>query len=187
VAGQAANADYPLRLKIGRIILPMLVDGNEVHNSMNYDLCIVGSGAAGITLARDFLNSKFSVALIESGGMEVEREATFLNDGQTSESIPASLDYLRNSRVRAFGGTTNIWTGWTRPLDDMDFEKRKWVADSGWPFSAKELLPFYERAAEICQVKKFNNETIPGMFEQSFKARRFVSFQSPHAIWKRLS
>jgi choline dehydrogenase-like flavoprotein len=158
----------------------MLVDGNEVHNSMNYDLCIVGSGAAGITLAREFLNSKFSVALIESGGMEVEREAKFLNDGQTSESIPASLNYLRNSRVRAFGGTTNIWTGWTRPLDDMDFEKRKWVADSGWPFSAKELLPFYERAAEICQVKTFNNETIPGMFEQSSKlVSRLFHFSPP--------
>ena len=32
------------------------------------------------------------------------------------------------------------------PLDPIDFEKRDWVPNSGWPFSKETLDPYYERA-----------------------------------------
>ena len=32
------------------------------------DLCIIGAGAAGITLAREFIGSGIQVCLLESGG-----------------------------------------------------------------------------------------------------------------------
>ncbi len=55
-------------------------------------------------------------------------------------------------QLRYFGGNTNAWGGWCRPLDDMDFRRRPWVEDSGWPFSASELAPYYQSAHTLCQI-----------------------------------
>ena len=50
------------------------------------------------------------------------------------------------TRCRYFGGTTNLWGGACRPLDELDFVRRDWVAHSGWPFALASLLPYYQRA-----------------------------------------
>src|SRR5258706_9577103 len=34
------------------------------------------------------------------------------------------------------------------PFDEIDFMKRDWVPDSGWPITRKDLDPFYVRANE---------------------------------------
>jgi choline dehydrogenase-like flavoprotein len=136
----------------------MLVDGRKVSGPMEYDLCIIGAGAAGITIAREFVDSRVTVGLVESGGLEPDLETLSLYEGETSEAIPSSFQYLTTSRVRYFGGTTNVWNGWTRPLDPLDFRPRKWVGDSGWPMDRDDLAEFYERAARICQVPGFRYE-----------------------------
>ncbi|MDY7077384.1 MAG: GMC oxidoreductase, partial [Chloroflexota bacterium] len=40
----------------------------------------------------------------------------------------------------------------TRPLDEIDFEKRGWVPYSGWPFDKTHLDPYYERAQSIFKL-----------------------------------
>jgi len=50
------------------------------------------------------------------------------------------------SRVRAFGGSTNVWGGGCIPLGRADLSKRAWVPHSGWPLSHVELSPYYQRA-----------------------------------------
>ena len=75
-----------------------------------------------------------------------------------SRLIPSSSDaapYLKSSRLRFFGGTTNHWGGYCRPLDPLDFEVRPWVAESGWPFGREELDPYYRRAEEVLQIRAF--------------------------------
>ena len=72
---------------------------------MEYDLCIIGAGAAGITIAREFVDSRVRVGLIESGGLKPDRETLSLYEGETSETIPSSFQYLTTSRVRYFGRT----------------------------------------------------------------------------------
>src|SRR4030095_16235586 len=105
----------------------------------------VGSGAAGITLAREFLNSKFSVALIESGGMEVEREAKFLNDGQTS-GIYSCVSQLSPEFSRK-----SIW-GHYQYLDRMDasarrhgFRKKKMGCRQWLSFFSKRTATFLRK------------------------------------------
>jgi choline dehydrogenase-like flavoprotein len=51
-----------------------------------------------------------------------------------------------------FGGSTNHWTGWCRPLEPLDFEKRDWLPHSGWPFDKSHLDSFYERASEVLEL-----------------------------------
>jgi choline dehydrogenase-like flavoprotein len=69
---------------------------------------------------------------------------------------------LREGRCRQFGGTANLWNHEVRdesarhiryvPLDEIDFERRDWVPESGWPFSRREIQPFYERAQQVCGI-----------------------------------
>jgi choline dehydrogenase-like flavoprotein len=113
------------------------------------DVAIVGAGAAGITLARELAGARLEVVLLESGGLEPERETQELyRGGATGLPYPD----LAATRLRYFGGTTNHWSGELGVLDPGDFESRPWLPDSGWPISSGDLLPFYGRALSTCGV-----------------------------------
>jgi choline dehydrogenase-like flavoprotein len=90
---------------------------------------------------------------LESGGFELDAESQAL-----CRATNVGLPYfpLDENRQRRFGGTTNLWAGWCRPLDEIDFEERSWVARSGWPIAREELLPYYARAQEVCQLGPFD-------------------------------
>src|SRR5690242_7580765 len=63
------------------------------------DLCIIGAGAAGITLAREFLTSTLRVVVIESGGFELEADTQSLYRG---ESVGRKYYPLDSCRLRFF-------------------------------------------------------------------------------------
>ncbi len=109
------------------------------------DLCIVGAGPAGITIARELLGSGLSVCIVESGGLNEDAETHALYDGDTIGHLVRMLD----GRHRTFGGSATRWGGRCAMLDPLDFEQRDWVPNSGWPFSYADFLPFYERAKTI--------------------------------------
>lgn len=121
------------------------------------DVCIVGSGAAGITMARRLGNGPLRVCLLESGGLEEEPESQALSQG---ENVGLPYYDLQETRSRVFGGSTNRWGGWCRPLDELDFEHRPWVAYSGWPITRRDLEPFYEQAAQLCQIGDWLDEPL---------------------------
>ena len=56
------------------------------------------------------------------------------------------------ARERFFGGTSNHWGGWSRPLDPIDFEERGWVPLSGWPLARDALDEGYRRAHEVLEI-----------------------------------
>lgn len=122
-----------------------LPDGTAIQA----DLCIIGAGAAGITLAREFVGDGRSVAVIESGGLEFDAETQALAKGQNGGFPYYDLDAVR---LRYFGGTTNHWAGACRPLDVLDLARRPWVPNSGWPFSRAHLEPYYGRAHDVCRL-----------------------------------
>jgi choline dehydrogenase-like flavoprotein len=129
----------------------MFIDARTIPNDeiLQTDVCIIGAGAAGITLAREFAGQPFRVALLESGGLEADADTAMLTSGQTT-GVPYYP--LQSTRLRFFGGTTNHWGGTCRPFDENDFEQRDWIPNSGWPIRKADLDPYYERAAKICQV-----------------------------------
>ena len=132
----------------------MLIDARTVPENtiITTDVCIVGAGAAGITLAREFIGQEFRVCLLESGGLEFDLNTQSLYEG---EAIGLPYDPLHTLRLRYFGGTTNHWAGTCRPLDEIDFTSRAWIPYSGWPFNKDHLDPFYKRAQPICQLGPF--------------------------------
>lgn len=131
----------------------------ETHGSDSFeaDVCVVGAGAAGITLARRLTESGSSVVLLESGGLSLEPRVQALYDGETSGRFYS----LQGSRLRYFGGSTGHWEGYCGPLDESDFQVREWVPHSGWPIAREELVPYWKRAHDILDLGPFQYE-LPG-------------------------
>src|SRR5579883_1823767 len=129
----------------------MFIDARGVASgsTIETELCIVGGGAAGITLAQEFIDSRIRVCVLESGGLEFAWPPQSLYKGANVGLPYFALDVCQ---IRYFGGNTNAWGGWCRPLDPIDFRRRPWVDDSGWPFDAAELAPYYRRAHALCQL-----------------------------------
>jgi choline dehydrogenase-like flavoprotein len=119
------------------------------------DICIVGAGAAGITLAERLAKSGHKVALLESGGLDFERETQDLYRGA---NIGMPYYELDNSRLRFFGGTVAIWGGRCALLDPIDFERREWVPHSGWPIDRSDLDLYYRQAHAQLELGAFNYE-----------------------------
>ena len=136
----------------------MLIDARNLtdRTALQADLAIIGAGPAGITLARAFAHSGIQVAVVEAGGLDPDPAVQALYQGES-----VGIEYpLTATRLRYFGGSSNHWGGYCRPLDPIDFEARAWVPYSGWPFTIEELLPYYPPACEHVQVA-------PGRFDDT--------------------
>jgi choline dehydrogenase-like flavoprotein len=152
----------------------MLLDGRRIArgSTIECEVCIVGAGAAGITVAQELDGRAERVVLLESGGLERSRAAQELNAGEVAD--PRRHGPLDGYRVRRFGGTSTVWGGWCAPFDPIDFQARPHVPYSGWPIGKAELDPFYARAHRYCELGAYAYEvsavaarprrpTIPGV------------------------
>ncbi|HMJ13184.1 MAG TPA: NAD(P)-binding protein, partial [Polyangiaceae bacterium] len=121
---------------------------------LSADICVIGSGAAGITLAQQLDRSKLRVLVLEAGGLEqdpaTEAECFEIDHLGTPYGNPIA------TRGRWFGGSTNLWFGRIAMLDPIDLETRPWLKHSGWPISYAELTRWTPRAAEILAVPHFD-------------------------------
>ena len=140
------------------------------------DLCIIGAGAAGITLARELSGSGVRVCILESGGLEYEPEIQALHEGLDVGFQEGST--VGQSRLRFLGGTTNHWVGHCAPYGEMDFEVRPWIPHSGWPIRKKDLDPYYQAAQALLEIGpyRYNLAEFPVMKNKvpAFDPRRVV-------------
>jgi choline dehydrogenase-like flavoprotein len=122
------------------------------------DVAIVGSGAAGQAAARRLLGRGYSVVLVESGGFDHDEAAADLNRGDV---IGQPYHPLEQSRLRFFGGTTAIWGGRCAELDPIDYQRRDWVPNSGWPFGSAEIQAYLYEARALLGVSEVDNARLP--------------------------
>lgn len=114
------------------------------------DVCIVGGGPAGITIALELVGTGLQVAILESGGRDFDPRVQNLYDGAIDGQSYLPLEV---SRLRMFGGSSNHWAGWCRPLDRADVDGGNGPA---WPLSYDELEAHYPRAQKLCELPRFN-------------------------------
>jgi choline dehydrogenase-like flavoprotein len=129
----------------------LLIDAISLPSSseLECDLCVIGAGAAGIAIADRLRGIDLRVVLLEAGGRDYELASQALYRGRI-----VGDDYYRIDacRWRMFGGSTNRWGGWCRPLDPIDYAQRDWLPLSGWPIGSAELAPYEGAAAALCEL-----------------------------------
>jgi len=143
----------------------MLLDARQfpVGTVLDAEICIVGAGAAGIAMAMALRGRGLRVLLLESGGLELEEATQALYEGS---SVGVPNEALDVSRLRYFGGTTNHWAGWCRPLEPWDFRPGE-VGAAGaadirtWPITREVLDPYYVRAQAMCEMGPMGYDAPP--------------------------
>jgi choline dehydrogenase-like flavoprotein len=151
------------------------------------DVCIVGAGPAGLTVALELAGSGLSVVILESGGADSNATVQDLNDGMVLGSAYAGL---RATRHRALGGTANSWntsfgtfTGAKYvPLDPWDLESHPQTGLPGWPIDFATLERYYKRAQARCGLGIFSYDAD----DTGSPERRPWSFQSQSLLCSRI-
>jgi choline dehydrogenase-like flavoprotein len=143
------------------------------------DICIIGTGAGGISVAQAFLDTNVRVCMIESGGLEYDDATQNLYDGK-------SLFFdLLTTRLRYFGGTTNHYSGECSPLDSIDFEARDWVSHSGWPLTHDQVMRYLPAAHQLMDIDllEYGDElwSIVGRAKPDFDPSRLETYFAKHS------
>ncbi|MBD2354432.1 GMC family oxidoreductase [Tolypothrix sp. FACHB-123] len=168
----------------------MIIDARSIaeNETLDCDICIVGAGAAGITLALEFLNQDVKVLLLESGGIKYDANLDVLNQGEVNLATHSSLE---ENRRRQLGGVTTVWGGRCVPFDASDFEYQSHVPYSGWPITKKDLDPYYELAHKYCELGDYNyavdgtKSIVPGLNSANISTEQIYLFSPPTDFGKR--
>lgn len=123
---------------------------DDVPEEITSSVCVVGAGAAGITLARSLSDTLSDVVLVEAGGFRIDGATQQLFSGQQ-----LGLPYynLLACRLRYFGGTTNHWSGYCRANDLIDYEGRPALDLPRWPVTHDDLAPYIEQAGKALGIQ----------------------------------
>jgi len=142
-----------------------------------YDICIAGAGAAGLAMAKRLVGCGKKV-LVLAAGLPDERGLPpgFRQKiyGGTLGEFLAKVDpyFLRRSRLHMYGGTTNHFGFWARPLDEVDFLPRPGYRGASWPIGLSDLFPYYGEAMEFGDWGPFNFDDLP-FWERALHGKSF--------------
>lgn len=162
----------------------MIRNGRDIASGseISAQVCIVGSGPAGVTAAWHLHKAGIKVVLIEGSRFEGPPEASWPDKkllyageavGVFANSEP---DFLIRpyqgwnaplERERILGGTSSHWGGQSRPLSAITFEDRPGYP--GWPISQADLNPYYAQAVAFCRL--YANEFDPDYWAGVLKAQ----------------
>ena len=132
----------------------MILQADQLTDpAVRADVCIIGGGPAGITLAMQLAATGRDIVLLESGDLDASDETQALNAGEVvDEALHSPPDKYR---VRCLGGASSIWGGRCMPFDPIDFEARPYVPHSGWPIGHAEVERYYPDANALCEAGEY--------------------------------
>jgi len=133
----------------------MIVDGSALPPGIEreHDLCVVGSGIAGILLVTELAQSYRDICIIESGAWKPDDDTQSLY-ALNSVGYPIRKHY--QSRIRYFGGSCNIWAGRAMMYNEIDFMPRPWLDNISWPIEFSELDRYYASATEYLRLPSYD-------------------------------
>jgi choline dehydrogenase-like flavoprotein len=136
--------------------------GAQTEADVDADVCIIGAGPAGLSIARALVDSGLLICIVESGA---ERPSAATDELARGSSLAEPIHPPEENTRRAFGGASHAWDIRTgspirhvryMPFDDEDFEAHPWMPNSGWPFPRAVLAPYYDPAQLACGLGPFD-------------------------------
>jgi choline dehydrogenase-like flavoprotein len=126
---------------------------SKPDQAIETDICIIGAGAAGCTIAHGLARTRSRVCLLEAGGADPSAAPPV-------EIIGRPYRTSGESRGAGLGGTTHLWGGHCVPYRDMHLRRREWVPGAEWPFGRDTLRPWYERAHDLLEIGPFDYDAL---------------------------
>jgi choline dehydrogenase-like flavoprotein len=138
-----------------------------------FDVCIIGSGAAGGVMAKELCEGGAKVIMLEAGhevppseflshkwpyqlpyrGLRGEKQVPFYQGDITRSIAYKDCDDVSMDRVRVLGGRTLHWNAVALRYAARDFKERSLHGfEEDWPLSYEEIEPYYERIEQIIGV-----------------------------------
>ena len=129
----------------------MITDFLKLKNNetLTADICVVGTGAAGMAIAEFFLNKNVKVLVIESGNFKFNQD---IQDYYKVENVGLRFNGALGGRFRTMGGSTTKWGGQALPLTPLDFKQKDWLKNTGWPIRKEDLDQYYKKALKFLNV-----------------------------------
>ncbi|MEA2736618.1 MAG: hypothetical protein QOE14_3069, partial [Humisphaera sp.] len=117
------------------------------------DICVIGTGAAGLAIANELLDTNLRLVFLEGGGADHEPASQDLY-----QSLVTGHPFAGHmtGRFRVLGGSTTRWGGQALRLTPIDFQPRDWVPHSGWPIRYDQLHDYYLRASRFLEVDELD-------------------------------
>ena len=134
----------------------MILDNLDQVDISKIPVVIVGSGPAAITLALELEKNNIDSLIIEAGDEEYNHDS---QQNYQGEILGDDISSLTHNRLRQFGGTSGHWGGWSRPLEEYNFEK--------WNIEKKDLDKYSDSACDILSIKNsFDKAKLNKYFDQ---------------------
>ena len=153
---------------------------NQDFDQSMHDVCIVGAGAAGITIAKELGDRGYKIALCEAGGLEYTASS---QDNYKGEVIGDPYFDLDVARLRFLGGSTNHWRGWCRDFEKGDFARDYLGEEYKWPMAFEELAAYRNQACKILEIPNsfdVNNRDLSEIKKIKFQFSPPVNFKEKY-------
>ncbi len=133
----------------------MIVDGSQLASGIEkeHEICVVGSGIAGMVLMTELAPTSQDICLVESGAWQPDHDTQSLYN-LTTVGYPVRENF--QNRIRYFGGSCNIWAGRAVIYHDIDMRPRPWIDGICWPLDFEELDAYYARASEYLHLPAYD-------------------------------
>lgn len=156
-----------------------------MSTSGTYDVCVIGSGAAGGIVAKELCEGGAKVIMLEAGkevplsdflshvwpydlpyrGLRGEKQKPFYQDNVRASIRYEDCDPISVDRIRVLGGRTVHWNAVTLRYAARDFKERSLNGiEEDWPLTYEELSPYYECVEQMLGVCGQDDglEIVPG-------------------------
>ena len=132
-----------------------------------YDVCVIGSGAAGSIAAMEFVAAGLEVVMLEQGGYvgpetsyeEIIRESEMAYARQANGCWSLSGYPWTTCNV---GGGTVFYGGASFRYREVDFDPSRYLSGAdlpvAWPYQYEDLAPYYDEVEELIGVASASHD-----------------------------
>ena len=134
----------------------MIIKDIKFLKNKLFPIIIIGSGPAGITIAKKLEENKINSLIIEAGDEEYQEAS---QENYRSKVIGDDISDLRYSRLRQLGGTSGHWGGWCKPIEKWNIEQ--------WGLNYNEISNYENETCKILEINQnFKKAKLDKYFNQ---------------------